>query len=128
MTKIFVLSWTLPCSGEIDRPSFPFIDLYVPAPTPRLLCSEAALQFAENTTFMFLCRVNTGIVPKQGDEFQVPRGLHCTILGQRQNLEAPLLLFFFGLENSASAKNLHFLSVRKEAISLMRLVNFYSDK
>jgi hypothetical protein len=44
----------------------PFIDLYVPALTPRRHCSEAALQLAENTTFTFLCRVNIGIVREQG--------------------------------------------------------------
>jgi hypothetical protein len=39
---------------------FPFTDLHVPVLTSRLHCSEAALQFAENTTFMFLRRVNVG--------------------------------------------------------------------
>jgi hypothetical protein len=73
-------SQTLKCSGEIDRLSFPFIDLYVPPLTPRLRCSEAALQFAEHTTFMFLCRVNTGnFTEKKENEFQVPRGYHSYI-------------------------------------------------
>jgi hypothetical protein len=30
--------------------------------TPRIHCSEATLQFAENTTFVFLCRVNISII------------------------------------------------------------------
>jgi hypothetical protein len=34
-------------SGEIDRLSFPFNDLYVPALIPRLYCSETPLQSAE---------------------------------------------------------------------------------
>jgi hypothetical protein len=33
--------------------------------TPRIHCSESALQFPDNTTFMFLCHVNTGIVREQ---------------------------------------------------------------
>jgi hypothetical protein len=52
-------SGTLKFSGEIDRLSFSFIDLCVPALTPRIHCSES-LKFAENT-FVFFCRVNTGI-------------------------------------------------------------------
>jgi hypothetical protein len=55
-------------SGEIDRLSFPFIDLYVPGLTPRIHCSESALQLAENTTFVFLCHVNTGIVPEYSNK------------------------------------------------------------
>jgi hypothetical protein len=53
-------------SGEIDLPSFPYIDIYVPARTPRIHCSEAALQFAEDTMFVFLCRVNTDVGREQG--------------------------------------------------------------
>jgi hypothetical protein len=49
-------------SKEINRLGFTFIEIYVPALSPRIHCSEAALQFAENTTFVFLCLVNTGIV------------------------------------------------------------------
>jgi hypothetical protein len=49
-------------SKEINCLSFTFIDVYVPTLSPRIHCSEADLQFAENTTFVFLCRVNTGIV------------------------------------------------------------------
>jgi hypothetical protein len=49
-------------SGDIDRLAFPFVDLYVPALSPRIHCSEAALQFAENTTFVFL-------PPTERDEF-----------------------------------------------------------
>jgi hypothetical protein len=43
---------------EIDHTSFPFNDFYIPGLTPRIHCSEAALQFVENTTFTFLYHVN----------------------------------------------------------------------
>jgi hypothetical protein len=36
-----------------------------PALTPWLHCREAESQFAENRTFMFPCRVNTGIIYKE---------------------------------------------------------------
>jgi hypothetical protein len=52
-------------------PEFLFIDLYVPVFTPRIHCSEALLQFAENMRFMFLCRVNSCIVHEQSYELQV---------------------------------------------------------
>jgi hypothetical protein len=52
-------------SGEIDHLSFSFIDLYVPVLTSQIHCSESLLQFAENMTFVFLCRVNTGIIHEQ---------------------------------------------------------------
>jgi hypothetical protein len=58
------------------------------------------------------------------DKLQVPQGHHlcvdCIILGQGRNLEDPLSLLGGG-RNSPSTKNLHFLPVRKEAISLTRL-------
>jgi hypothetical protein len=47
-------SGTHKSSGEIGRLSFFFINCYVPVLTLRLHCSEAALQFGENRTFMFL--------------------------------------------------------------------------
>jgi hypothetical protein len=58
-------SRTLKTSGEIDRLCFPFIDLYAPVFTPRITCSEAALQFAVFTIFVFLCRVDIDIVREQ---------------------------------------------------------------
>jgi hypothetical protein len=58
-------SGTLKSSGEISRLRFPFSELRTSVLTPRIHCSEAALQFAENTTFLFLCRVNTGIGREQ---------------------------------------------------------------
>jgi hypothetical protein len=58
-------SGNLKSSGDMIRLSFPFINPHVPALTPRIPCSEASLQFAENATFVFLWRVNTGIVREQ---------------------------------------------------------------
>jgi hypothetical protein len=52
-------------SAEIDHLSLPFIDLYVPAITARIHYSESTLQFAEDMTFVFLCRINTGTVHEQ---------------------------------------------------------------
>jgi hypothetical protein len=62
MSRPFSRSRVSKSSAEIYRLGFPFIDLYVPAFTPRIHCSEAALQFAEHTMFVFLCRVNRVIV------------------------------------------------------------------
>jgi hypothetical protein len=87
-------------SGEVDRLSPSFFDLFVPAFTPRIHCSEAALRFAESTTFMSLCRVNTGIVSEQSRMCFRFRGdiiylyIQYTILWQGRNLEACLPLFF----------------------------------
>jgi hypothetical protein len=67
------------CSGEIDRMSFPFIDLYIPAPTLRIHSSEFALQFAEDTTFVLPCRVNTGIVREQSKMSSGAAGHHLYI-------------------------------------------------
>lgn len=40
---------------KADRLSFPFVDFYVLALTPRIHGSEAALQFAGNVTLVFFC-------------------------------------------------------------------------
>jgi hypothetical protein len=42
--------------------SFPFIDFNVIVLTPCIHCSEAVLQVVDNTTIMFLCCINTGII------------------------------------------------------------------
>jgi hypothetical protein len=93
------LSGTLKSSGEIliDHLGFPVIDLYVPALTSQIHCSNFALQFAENTTFVFPFCINTGIVHEQngipgamGSSFIVDH----RILGQRRYLEEFLPLFF----------------------------------
>jgi hypothetical protein len=58
------------------------------------------------------------------DEFQVLRGhdlyVDYTVLGQRRPGGTPAAILL-GVENLPSTKTSHFLSVRKEAISLMRL-------
>jgi hypothetical protein len=81
-------------SGETDRLSFPFFDLYV----PRIHCNESPLQFAKNTMFMLLYRVNRGIVSEQSNMSSACGGasliyMNCTILEQGRNLDEPLLLF-----------------------------------
>jgi hypothetical protein len=87
-------SETLKSSVEIDRLSFPFIELYVPALTPRIDCSEAAFQLQLRVS---LSRKYTYHPRTEQDVFQVLRGNHlyidCTILGQGRNLQAPLPLF-----------------------------------
>jgi hypothetical protein len=113
--------------GEIDRLSFLFIDVHVPELTPRIHYSEASLQFAETTTFVCLCRVNTGIVREQTKtSFEAPWGHHLyidsTIFGQGRNHWGTPAAIFLGVENSPSTKTLNFLSVRKEAVSLVGLV------
>jgi hypothetical protein len=56
----------------------------------------------------------------------VPQGhrlyIDCTIFGQGRNLEKTPAAIFLGAENSPSTNTLNFLSERKEAISLMRLL------
>jgi hypothetical protein len=42
---------------EIDGLNLILIDLYVPALTPRLRCSEAALQLSENKDLFAVCCV-----------------------------------------------------------------------
>jgi hypothetical protein len=121
-------------SGETDRLRFPFIDLYVSALTPRIHCSESALQFAENMTFEFLSRVNKCIVREQSKMSSRCRGAACRPMFSLYNIGARTepwstpAAIFLGVENSPSTETLQFLSVRKEAISLMRLVeNSTSD-
>jgi hypothetical protein len=91
-------SGPLKSSGERDRLSFSFINIYVAALTERIHCSEAALLFAESTTFMFLCRVNSYRAQTEQDGLQVPQRhqlyINCSIFGQGRNLEEPLPLFF----------------------------------
>jgi hypothetical protein len=58
-------SGALKSSGETDHLNFPFIYLYIPVLIPRIHCCESSLQYAENTMFVFLCCVSTGIVHEQ---------------------------------------------------------------
>jgi hypothetical protein len=80
--------------------------------SPWIHGSEAALQFAENMMFMFLCRINRDIAPRTGqEEFQVLWGYHlrteCTILGHEGNLMEPLPLFFLA-SSLKSLSDLHY--------------------
>jgi hypothetical protein len=51
---------------EVDGLNLILIDLYVPAFTPRLHCSEAALQLSENTSLLEFCCIYTRISSKEG--------------------------------------------------------------
>jgi hypothetical protein len=97
--------------------NFLLIHLYVPALTPRIHCSESALQFAENMVFAFLCRERRGIICEESK--MTSRAARASFM-YRLYLEEPLPF----------TKTLNFLSVRKEAISLMKIVensdNWYS--
>jgi hypothetical protein len=42
-----------------------FIDLYVPALTPRLNSTETSLQLSENTTLFVPCRIYIGVVSRE---------------------------------------------------------------
>jgi hypothetical protein len=50
---------------EVDGLSLMLIDLYVPALTPRLHCSEAALQFSENTALFAICCIHARVTGKE---------------------------------------------------------------
>jgi hypothetical protein len=116
-------SGALKSSGEIDYLSFPFINLYVPSLTPWLHWSEAALQFAENTTFVFLtCKYKyhprTGRVPgAAGASFEY----RMYITGARTEPWGTPTVIFLGVENSPSTKTLKLLLVIKEANSFFSL-------
>jgi hypothetical protein len=51
---------------EVDCLSLVFIDFYVPALTPRLDCIKTALQLSENVALLGLCRIQTGVISKEG--------------------------------------------------------------
>jgi hypothetical protein len=112
-------------SGEVDRLGFPFIILYVPALTPQIHCSKAALQFAQNK--MFVCCEDTGIVYKQSKRSSSCRGsivytyTDCNIEAMME-LRGTLSATSLGIENSPSTKTINFLLGRDEAINLMRLI------
>jgi hypothetical protein len=78
--------------------SHTFIYVYIKALTSRIHCSEAALLFAEDTTFMFLSRKCRYHLLTEQDGFLVPQVHHfyidCTIMGQGWNLEELLPAFF----------------------------------
>jgi hypothetical protein len=51
---------------EVNCLSLVFIDFYVPALTPRLVCIKTALQLSENVALLALCRIQTGVISKEG--------------------------------------------------------------
>jgi hypothetical protein len=51
---------------EVDFLSLVFIDVYVPAFTPRLDFIKTALQLSENIALLALCLIQTGVISKEG--------------------------------------------------------------
>jgi hypothetical protein len=52
-------------AGEIDGLSLVFIDFYVPALTPRLHRSEAALELSENMVLFAVCTIYTYVISEE---------------------------------------------------------------
>jgi hypothetical protein len=52
-------------TGEIDGLSLVFIDFDVPALTPRLHRSEAALELSENIALFAVCAIYTCVISKE---------------------------------------------------------------
>jgi hypothetical protein len=50
---------------KTDVLSLIFIDLYVPALTPRLSSTETSLQLSENITLFAIYRIYTGVISKE---------------------------------------------------------------
>jgi hypothetical protein len=50
---------------KVDHLTLVFIDVYVPALTPRLKSTETSLQLSENITPFAVCRIYTGIISKE---------------------------------------------------------------
>jgi hypothetical protein len=51
---------------EVHRQGVLFIDFYVPVLTPHLDCIKPALQLSENTAFLAFCRIEAGVISKEG--------------------------------------------------------------
>jgi hypothetical protein len=114
-------------SGEVDRLSLPYIDVYIRALTPWAHSSEATLQFVDNATVMFLCRVytDTGVVREQSKVS--PGAAGASFIYKMYSTRArtkpcgTLAAIFLDDEISPSTETLNFLLVKRDAISLTRL-------
>jgi hypothetical protein len=53
-------------AGEIDGLSLVLVDVYVPALTPRLYRSEAALELSENIALFAVCTIYTRVISEDG--------------------------------------------------------------
>jgi hypothetical protein len=51
---------------EVDGLSLLFIDFYVPVLTPHLDCIKTVLQLSENIALFAFCRIETGVISKEG--------------------------------------------------------------
>jgi hypothetical protein len=83
----------------------------------RINCSEVALQFAQNETFLFHCRVNTGIVCEQSKTSSRLRN------GAKTKASSIPAVIIHGVEKLPSTKIRNFLRVRIGAISLIDVVS-----
>jgi hypothetical protein len=95
--------------------TFPVTELYVPPLTSQLHCSEAALQFAENTTSIFVCRANKSIVRENSKMNYGFRWCFGTLMHPYNRFSWRRDFY------STSTNTLNSLSARKEAASSMRL-------
>jgi hypothetical protein len=50
---------------KVDGLSLIFIDVYVPAFTPRFKSTESSLQLSENITLFAVCRIRTGGISRE---------------------------------------------------------------
>jgi hypothetical protein len=118
---------------EVDRLSLILIDLYVPALTPRLHYSEAALQLSESTSLLavcciYICHRQRGLVGPLG--FGVAPFIYKFYrVGARTEPCGTPACIIRGVDNSPSAVTLKFLFVRNELISFTKFAeksNFHS--
>jgi hypothetical protein len=60
-----VLRWST-SAREVDPLSFILTYFNVPALTPDLHCTETVLEFSDNKTLLAICRIQGGVVGKEG--------------------------------------------------------------
>jgi hypothetical protein len=78
-------------------------------------------------TFVFLCRINICTVREQSKMSSRCRVSIMHTTGARTEPWGTAAAISLGVENLPTTKTLNFLSVRKETISLMRLVENYNS-
>jgi hypothetical protein len=59
------LTWST-STKEVDPLGLFHVYFNFPAPTPRLNSTETSLQLSENITLLAICRIQTGVIGKQG--------------------------------------------------------------
>jgi hypothetical protein len=112
----FFLHWSL-CSNAHTTTSLRWVRAAV--------CREHDIRVSLSRKYRYRPR-------KEQDEFHVPPGwtsiYRLYSIGARTEPWGTTAAIFLGVENSPSIKTLNFLSVRKKAISLMRLVENYNSR